>query len=83
MALEALGHRNLRRISRSSRSETEKIEGDGSVIVFPAIVLLQEPDSLCRDPSECRVRGRARGPYDWHPIKRELEGRRALRQSDV
>eukprot|EP00972_Heterocapsa_arctica_P026058 3836448-Heterocapsa_arctica.AAC.1 len=30
---------------------------------------MQEPDSLYMYPGERRVRGRARGPYDWHPDK--------------
>eukprot|EP00972_Heterocapsa_arctica_P020413 3011740-Heterocapsa_arctica.AAC.1 len=38
---------------------------------------IEEPDSLCRHPSERRVRGGARGPYDRHPCTTTVRSRSA------
>eukprot|EP00972_Heterocapsa_arctica_P033685 4957211-Heterocapsa_arctica.AAC.1 len=57
------------------KSDTEEIEEIGSGVDIPADILIQVPDGHHKDLSDRRVRGRARGPYDWHPDWRELEGR--------
>eukprot|EP00972_Heterocapsa_arctica_P032879 4839454-Heterocapsa_arctica.AAC.1 len=47
------------------------------VVGKPASILIEAPDSLCTYPSERRSRGRARGPYDWHPDSSGAGGLRA------
>eukprot|EP00972_Heterocapsa_arctica_P038938 5736477-Heterocapsa_arctica.AAC.1 len=72
-ALEELGHTNDKRKNRQRteedhaekdlkqfKSAAERIEEEGSGTVIPAIDLIEEPDSVCRIPSERRVRGSAR-----------------------
>eukprot|EP00972_Heterocapsa_arctica_P096143 14184651-Heterocapsa_arctica.AAC.1 len=41
------------------KSAAEQFEEEGSGIVIPTIVLIEEPESLCRIPSERRARGSA------------------------
>eukprot|EP00972_Heterocapsa_arctica_P064112 9459195-Heterocapsa_arctica.AAC.1 len=67
----------------TDEAQDEKISKQFNGVVIPAGILMQEPDGHHRDLCERRAQGRARGPYDWHLDQRELEGRRALRQSDV